>query len=131
MHARQRLPARARRQPPLGARRREPGAAAGLGRGRAPRRARRAPRRRGRDRGRARAREPGDVSLHHCLTFHGSRPNTSARPRKTLVLRLFDGACRLVPDRLPSPEAVAHFPTDADGHLDAAAFPVLWSAGAG
>ncbi|MBE7454899.1 MAG: phytanoyl-CoA dioxygenase family protein [Kofleriaceae bacterium] len=79
----------------------------------------------------ARELEPGDVSLHHCLTFHGSRPNTSARPRKTLVLRLFDGACRLVPDRLPSPEAVAHFPTDADGHLDAAAFPVLWSAGAG
>ncbi len=72
---------------------------------------------------------PGDVSFHHCLTFHASDANTSARPRKTLVVRLFDAACRLAPSRLPSPEAAAYFPTDADGHLDGAAFPVLWSAG--
>ncbi len=69
---------------------------------------------------------PGDISLHHCLTFHGSEPNTSAHPRKTLAVRMFDGACRLVPARLPSPEAAAHFPVDDDGYLAAAAFPVLW-----
>lgn len=71
--------------------------------------------------------EPGDISLHHCLTFHGSEPNTSARPRKTLAVRLVDGACRLVPERLPTPEARAYFPVDGDGHLDTSAFPVLWA----
>ena len=70
---------------------------------------------------------PGDVSVHHCLTFHGSEPNTSARPRKTLAVRLVDGACRLVPERLPTAEARAYFPIDADGRLDPAAFPVLWA----
>lgn len=71
--------------------------------------------------------EPGDLSLHHCLTFHGSEPNTSARPRKTLAVRLVDGACHLVPERLPTPEARAYFPVDRDGHLDATAFPILWT----
>jgi ectoine hydroxylase-related dioxygenase (phytanoyl-CoA dioxygenase family) len=75
--------------------------------------------------------EPGDISLHHCLTFHGSEPNTSARARKTLAFRLVDGACRLVAANLPSPEARAHFPVDAAGHLDPAAFPVLWVGGRG
>jgi ectoine hydroxylase-related dioxygenase (phytanoyl-CoA dioxygenase family) len=72
--------------------------------------------------------EPGDVSLHHALTFHGSEPNTSARPRKTLAVRLVDGACRVLPERLPTPAARAHFPTDPAGHLAEGAFPVLWTA---
>jgi ectoine hydroxylase-related dioxygenase (phytanoyl-CoA dioxygenase family) len=71
--------------------------------------------------------EPGDISLHHCLTFHGSEPNTSACPRKTLAVRLVDGACRLDPERLPTPEARAYFPIDEGGHLDTTAFPVLWA----
>ena len=71
---------------------------------------------------------PGAITLHHCLTFHGSEPNTSAQPRKTLAVRLVDGACRLVPERLPTPEALAYFPVDGDGHLDTTAFPVLWEA---
>lgn len=70
---------------------------------------------------------PGDVSVHHCLTFHGSEPNTSATPRKTLAIRFVDGACRLLPERLPSPEARAYFPVDDGGHLDPAAFPILWA----
>jgi ectoine hydroxylase-related dioxygenase (phytanoyl-CoA dioxygenase family) len=70
---------------------------------------------------------PGDISIHHCLTFHGSEPNTSATPRKTLAVRLVDGACRLVPERLPTPDARAYFPVDAGGHLDTTAFPVLWA----
>lgn len=69
---------------------------------------------------------PGDVSGHHTLTFHGSAPNGSDQPRKTLVLRYIDSACRLLPERLPSPEALAYFPTDAEGHLDPAAFPRVW-----
>ena len=70
---------------------------------------------------------PGDVSLHGCLTFHGSLANHSDRTRKTLAMRLMDGACRLIPDRLPSPELRAMFTTDADGHLAGPWFPTLWS----
>lgn len=71
--------------------------------------------------------EPGDLSLHHCLTFHASEDNRSARARKTLAVRIMDAACRLVPERLPSAELLPHFPADARGHLDGAAFPLLWS----
>jgi hypothetical protein len=68
---------------------------------------------------------PGDLSVHHCLTFHGSLENRSGSPRKTLIARLFDARCRLVPEKLPSPALRAYFPTDADGHLAAHAFPLL------
>lgn len=30
----------------------------------------------------------GGVSLHHCLTYHGSGPNTSGRPRRSLAVHL-------------------------------------------
>jgi phytanoyl-CoA hydroxylase len=69
--------------------------------------------------------EPGDISIHHCLTFHGSHENPTARPRKTLAVRLVDGDVRLVPERLPSPEMAAYFPTDPDGRLAEHAFPRL------
>ena len=68
---------------------------------------------------------PGDVSLHHCLTFHGSAANGSAGPRKTLAVRFVDGEVRVVAGRLPSPELAAYFPTDADGRLADASFPLL------
>ncbi len=67
---------------------------------------------------------PGDISIHHCLTLHGSGPNRSAQPRRTIILRMFDAACRLDPTRLP-PGGEAYFPTDADGHLADSAFPVV------
>ena len=70
--------------------------------------------------------EPGDLSLHHCLTFHGSLENDSDRPRKTLAIRLVDGDVRLVPARLPSPDVAAYFPTDSEGHLADSAFPLLF-----
>ena len=68
--------------------------------------------------------EPGDVTIHHCLTLHGSGPNRSQRARKTVILRIFDGDCRLDPTRLP-PGAEAHFPTDETGRLATSAFPRL------
>jgi ectoine hydroxylase-related dioxygenase (phytanoyl-CoA dioxygenase family) len=68
----------------------------------------------------------GDVSLHHCLTFHASAVNRGTRPRKTLVFRFVDADCRLVPERLPSPELLAHFPVDDSGHLSTARFPVVY-----
>ncbi len=69
--------------------------------------------------------DAGDVSIHHCLTFHSSEVNRSASTRKTLALRLMDGACRLVAERLPSASLAPHFPVDAAGHLTGPGFPVL------
>jgi ectoine hydroxylase-related dioxygenase (phytanoyl-CoA dioxygenase family) len=68
--------------------------------------------------------EAGDVSLHHCLTLHGSGPNRTGRPRKTIILRMFDGECRLDRSRLPL-GAEVHFPTDENGRLSTSAFPRL------
>ena len=31
--------------------------------------------------------EPGEVSLHHPLTWHASGPNTTDRPRRAFVVR--------------------------------------------
>jgi ectoine hydroxylase-related dioxygenase (phytanoyl-CoA dioxygenase family) len=67
----------------------------------------------------------GDVSIHHCLTLHGSPPNTSDRPRRTIILRMFDGDCRLDRASLP-PNGEQYFPTDADGHLSPERFPIVY-----
>ena len=67
---------------------------------------------------------PGDVSVHHCLTFHGSEENHTDRPRRTLIARLFDARAKLVPARLPK-GLEAWFPTDPDGHLATRTFPIL------
>jgi len=74
---------------------------------------------------------PGDVSFHGCLTFHGSRENRSDLARKTLVVRLMDGACRLLPEHLPSPALRDLFTTDGAGHLVGPSFPQLWQTPAG
>jgi hypothetical protein len=68
---------------------------------------------------------PGDLTIHHCLTLHRSAPNASPHTRKTLITRLFDAACTLVPDRLP-PGAASYFPIDASGHLATSAFPRVY-----
>lgn len=68
---------------------------------------------------------PGDVSVHHCLTLHGSADNVSGAPRKTLAVRLVDGEIRLDPTRLPSPELRAHFPLTPEGRLAESAFPIV------
>lgn len=67
---------------------------------------------------------PGDVSVHHCLTFHGSEENRSDRPRRTLIARMFDARAKLVPLLLP-PGLAAYFPTEPDGRLSQRAFPLL------
>lgn len=68
----------------------------------------------------------GDVTIHHCLTLHGSGDNTSARPRKTIITHLFNSDCTLVRDRLP-PGALHPFTTDERGRLTTLAFPTLYS----
>jgi hypothetical protein len=65
----------------------------------------------------------GDVTIHHCLTLHGSGGNTSPRPRKTVIAHLIDGDSRVVRDRLPA-GADDWFPVDDDGRLAPSAFPV-------
>ena len=45
--------------------------------------------------------QPGDLSLHHCLTFHGSAQNRSDFVRKTLAVRFIDAACTVDPARIP------------------------------
>jgi ectoine hydroxylase-related dioxygenase (phytanoyl-CoA dioxygenase family) len=67
---------------------------------------------------------PGDLSIHHCLTFHGSGENRSETTRKTLITRMFDSACVLDRARLPR-GAEVHFPADEEGHLSEQAFPWL------
>lgn len=68
---------------------------------------------------------PGDLSIHHCLALHRSSENRSTHTRKTLITRLFDAACQLVPEHLP-PGAASYFPVDADGHLADSAFPIVY-----
>ena len=67
---------------------------------------------------------PGDVSVHHCLTFHSSLENASDQPRITLIARMFDARLKLQREKLP-PGLERYFPTDADGHLAETAFPLL------
>jgi ectoine hydroxylase-related dioxygenase (phytanoyl-CoA dioxygenase family) len=71
--------------------------------------------------------QAGDVTIHHCLTMHGSGDNVSDRPRKTIITHLFDGSCRVRRERLPQ-GAEQWFATDAEGRLPEAVFPTLHSA---
>jgi hypothetical protein len=68
---------------------------------------------------------PGDVSLHHCLTLHGSDESRGGPPRRTIVTHVVAGRCRVMPERLPSAEAIMHFQTDASGRLAGDRFPIL------
>ena len=68
--------------------------------------------------------QPGDVSVHHCLTFHSSLENRSDRPRITLIARMFDARLRLQREKLPRGLEI-YFPTDAEGRLSESAFPLL------
>lgn len=70
----------------------------------------------------------GDVTIHHCLTLHGSYGNTSRQPRKTVVAHVFDGECTVVRSRLP-PHASDRFATDDQGRLGSA-FRTLYAADA-
>lgn len=49
---------------------------------------------------------PGGVSFHHCLTFHGSGPNTSAAPRRSFAIHLRTDKSR---PRHNPPQGLARF----------------------
>ena len=40
--------------------------------------------------------EPGDVVFFHCCSLHGSMPNLSTRPRKTVLVQLYSGTDTVV-----------------------------------
>ena len=52
----------------------------------------------------------GQVSFHHCLTFHGSGPNTTSGPRRSLAIHLMTDATRYGPG------------TESDGHMNVELF---------
>ena len=64
----------------------------------------------------------GDVTFHHCLTFHGSYPNSGLHPRKTIVTHLFSGDCKLARERLPL-GTENWFETDGQDRLTGAEVP--------
>jgi ectoine hydroxylase-related dioxygenase (phytanoyl-CoA dioxygenase family) len=68
--------------------------------------------------------QPGDVSFHHCLTFHSSGPNPAGAPRKTLAMRLVDAVVPAVLARLDTPQARVRVPCDAEGRLSDEVFPL-------
>lgn len=50
----------------------------------------------------------GDVTFHHCRTVHGSRPNLSDRPRRSMAIHLQPGDNRWVESVDPAGEPAYH-----------------------
>lgn len=65
---------------------------------------------------------PGDVSLHHSRTLHGSGANHAAWQRETLVAHVVASVVRIADADGPMAPYVALTP---EGQLDPSAFPVL------
>ena len=42
--------------------------------------------------------EPGDVLFFHCFSLHGSMPNVSKNPRKTILIQLYAGTDKVLDD---------------------------------
>ena len=42
--------------------------------------------------------EPGDVLFFHCFSLHGSMPNISKNPRKTILIQLYAGTDKVLDD---------------------------------
>tara|TARA_B100001248_G_C27183075_1_gene363292 strand:- start:145 stop:681 length:537 start_codon:yes stop_codon:yes gene_type:complete len=40
----------------------------------------------------------GDVLFFHCCTLHGSMPNKSLKPRKTILIQLYSGKDKIISD---------------------------------
>jgi ectoine hydroxylase-related dioxygenase (phytanoyl-CoA dioxygenase family) len=77
----------------------------------------------------------GHMSFHHCRTYHGSKGNSSDRPRRAISLHMQDGANQYRPYELMDGSKV-HYNHDVlvrktpDGrpdYSDPAYCPVIWS----
>lgn len=78
--------------------------------------------------------ERGCVSFHHCLTIHGSGPNRSARPRRSIAIHMQDATNRHVVHRKRDGSITWHYNDrlcrqidGAPDYTDPAVCPVLWS----
>ncbi len=40
--------------------------------------------------------DPGDIVFFHCCSLHGSMPNVSKKPRKTVLVQLYSGSDRVI-----------------------------------
>jgi ectoine hydroxylase-related dioxygenase (phytanoyl-CoA dioxygenase family) len=40
--------------------------------------------------------KPGEASFHHCMTLHGSGPNHTNRPRRSIAVHMMSGETRMV-----------------------------------
>src|SRR5262249_14933283 len=69
-------------------------------------------------------RQPGQASFHHCMTLHGSAPNRTPRPRRSIAVHMMSGETRLVKGNKHANEAIFG---GEDGELyRGPRFPRLW-----
>lgn len=75
----------------------------------------------------------GQVSFHHCRTIHGSGPNTSGEPRRSLAVHLQPGDNHHVAARNPDGSPATHHndrltarPDGTPDYADPAVCPPLW-----
>ena len=76
----------------------------------------------------------GAMSFHHCRTVHGSGPNASGAPRRSMAIHLQPGDNRFVEHRRPDGELAGHSndgfvrrtPEGHPDYADPAVCPVLW-----
>lgn len=71
----------------------------------------------------------GAVSFHHCLTLHGSGPNRSERPRRSIAVHMMSGEARLVQGNRHDNERIFLETGGKDGErYSGRRFPRLWPA---
>lgn len=68
----------------------------------------------------------GEVSFHHCLTLHGSGPNRSNRPRRSIAVHMMSGEARLVKGNRHDNETI--FGGENGALFRGPKFPRLWPA---
>jgi ectoine hydroxylase-related dioxygenase (phytanoyl-CoA dioxygenase family) len=68
--------------------------------------------------------EPGQASFHHCMTLHGSGPNRTERPRRSIAVHLMSGETRLVKGNKHANEEI--FGGEDGALYRGPRFPRLW-----
>ena len=72
----------------------------------------------------------GQVSFHHCLTFHGSGPNQTGQPRLCVIAHMMPGDTVFRAGRQWHPNLTFLGPNAYDGQpFDGDYFPLMWPAG--
>lgn len=72
----------------------------------------------------------GSGSFHHGRTWHGSGPNQSANPRRSLVVHCISSETQFVPEHIAigvGPVYGRYMRRDGNPIMDEAYFPILWT----